>query len=273
MTFALLLLATLISYNFVLSGFHLYSGFSFSTWHCSPHLSIHLIFQGFALINFSLLCIWLGAKYYNRPQRTFQRVAAFAFFWTALKNDALLIILLLGLVFGIIWAIIGLVWLSKLDCEVDSREAVVSSIGAISFLLMVCLVLAWTVLLFALLACNEGSCTAANIGPLCFLCCCYPCIRQRGHDISVKISGRLEEARSTYPKQRNACLDKVTKGLVALGFLRPDLAVTRYTRQGDDSSIQELDGRVVPVTTGPGGENHPTANSEMSVLKPTFAGS
>ena len=270
---ASLLLILLTTYCTVLGVCGLTFGFKFSLDECGPMLSIHLIILGFTIVGLGGFFLRLCIKYFYKPKASQgQAVAAFHQFWTTLKKDWLLTSLAVISIFAVIWSFVGLSWLGRSHCSSSRDDIAIESLASVSVITVAGVTGTGTLILFTLMSCDEGSCTYEGCGPLCFMCCCFWCLRKKA-GYNENVSRKMQSSRSLYPAHRNICLAKALKALVALGFLRPEFAVSRYRPSEEESRMQILQSQIVPEVIPPESsipetkkEEHPTVTSPSQFL-------
>lgn len=250
---ASLFLILLAAYCFVLGVCSLTFGFMFSLDECGPTLSIHLIILGFSVVGmggfFSRLCI----KYFYKPKPVEgQPAAAFHQFWMTLKKDWKLSLLSILSLFAVAWSFTGLSWMAQSHCSSERDDVAIESLTSLSVIIIATIASVWTLILFTLMSCDEGSCTYESCGPMCFLCCCFWCLRKRD-GFHENLSKKMQSSRSLFPAHRNVCLAKALKALVALGFLRHEFAVSRYRPSEEESRAHILQSQVMPEIMHPDG--------------------
>jgi len=249
-TCATLLLMALVTYCVTVGICCLVFGALFTVEDCGAPFSVHLIVLGIGLLIIGGFFLRVCLKYYYKPGPTSsQSIAAFHTFWIILKRDILLASLSFGSLFTIAWALVGLIWLSSSTCASERKELALDTFASISIILIGATALLWTLLLFTLMSCDEGSCTYDSCGVTCFLCCCICCVKAKA-GYHNHLSRQCQRSRSLYPSHRNACLSKALKALVALGFLRREFAESRYRPAEEESRVEILQNQVVPELPG-----------------------
>ena len=247
---AILLLWVLVTYCVVVGVLCISFGALFTVEDCGAPFSVHLLVLGIGMIAFGGFFLRVYFKYYRKTGPSGVRTGAvFHAFWILLKNDILLTCLTVCCLFTVAWAFVGLVWLSSSTCASERRELSMDSFASISMILVGASAFVWTLLLFTLMSCDEGSCTYDSCGVTCFLCCCICCVKAKA-GFHNNLSRQCQRSRSLYPTHRNACLSKALKTLVALGFLRREFAESRYRPAEEESRVEILQNQVAPELTG-----------------------
>lgn len=212
---------------------------------CGTYFSVHLVVLGCGILIMACFFLRVFLQYTRKVStESGHQTAAFHAFWQVLKLDIVLALLLLGTALTVLWAFAGLVWLSNTHCAAEQQEKSLVIFASVSVIILGVSTAVWTVFVFTLVSCDEGSCSYSNYGVTCFLCCCLCCLKPKA-GFHSHLSKHCQSVRSIYPPHRSVCLAIALKTLVGLGFLRRGYAESRY-RTREESRVEILQSQVVP---------------------------